>query len=144
MLYSEHCLNLKHKDNNNDFEQMFQQEVACQAVTSHNVHHGVARVQEGGTRMVAFGDTTGYISKVGKDQYGLGRWCWILYSGRDGHCTRVIVENNACKSNKKDSWTTYQQQQQYFIMEHQNLTCPNKLFCVHLLAPTCQVAGSRG
>ncbi len=63
----------------------------------------------------------------------MGRWCWILYSGSNGHRTRVMVAYNPCKSNKKDSWTMYQQQQQYFIMEHQNLTCPNKLFCVHLL-----------
>ncbi len=81
LLHSKHRLNLKHKDNKNNFKQMFQQEVACQAVASHNVHHGMARVQEGGTGMVAFGDTTGYISKIGKDPYGLGRWCWILYSG---------------------------------------------------------------
>jgi hypothetical protein len=56
--------------------------------------------------MVAFGDTTGYISKVGKDPYGLGRWCWILYSSSNGHHTRVIVAYNTCKSNKKDSRTT--------------------------------------
>jgi hypothetical protein len=68
--------------------------------------------------MVTFGNTTGYISKVGKDPYGLGRWCWILYSGSNGHRTRVIVAYNTCKSNKKESWTTYQQQRQYFTMEH--------------------------
>jgi hypothetical protein len=133
LLYSKHHFNLKHKDNKNNFKQIFQWEVACQAVASHNVHHGVVRVQEGGTGMVAFGDTTGYISKVSKDPYGFERWCWILYSGSNGHRTRVIVAYNACKNKKKDSWTTYQQQRQYFIMEYQNLTCPNKLFCDHLL-----------
>ncbi len=102
-------------------------------VASHNVHHGVARVQKGGTGMVAFGNTTGYISEVGKDPYGLGRWCLILYSSSNGHRTRVIVAYNMCKNNKKDSRTMYQQQRQYFITEHQNLTCPNKLFRVHLL-----------
>ena len=30
------------------------------------------RVQEGGTRMIAFGESTGFISKTGKDPYGLG------------------------------------------------------------------------
>ena len=130
MLYSKHCLNLKHKDNKNNFKQMFQREVACQAVASHNVHHGMARVQEGGTGMVAFGNTTGYISKVGKDPYELGRWCWILYSGSNGHRTRVIVAYNACKNNKKDSQTTYQQQRQYFITKKKDLTFPKKLFRV--------------
>jgi hypothetical protein len=97
---------------------MFQREVACQAVTGHNVHHGVSKVQEGGTGMVAFGDTAGYISKVGKDPYGLGRWGWMY---------------NACKNNMKDLHTMYQQQCQYFITKKKDLTCPNKLFWLHLL-----------
>jgi hypothetical protein len=145
LLYSKHWLNLRHKDNKNDFKQMFQWEVACQAVAGHNVHHGVGRVQEGGTGMVAFGDTTGYISKVGKDPYGLGRWCWTLYSGNNGHHTRVIVAYNVCKNKQKDSTTTCQQQQQYFITRQQDMTCPNKLFCLHLLQQLAkwQAAGDR-
>jgi hypothetical protein len=145
LLYSKHWLNLRHKENKNNFKQMFQWEVACQAVASHNVHHGVSRVQEGGTGMVAFGDTTGYISKVGKDTYGLGWWSWMLYSGNDGHCTKVIVAYNACKNNKKDSRTTYQQQRQYFITKHHDITCPNKLPQVHLLDQLAkwQMAGDR-
>ncbi len=97
LLYSKLRLNLKHKDNKNNFKQMFQREVACQVVASHNVHHSMARVQEGGTGMVAFGNTTGYISKVGKDPYGLGRWCWILYSGSNRHRTKIIVAYKTCK-----------------------------------------------
>jgi hypothetical protein len=95
--------------------------------------------------MVDFGNTTGYISKVGKDPYGLGRWCWTLYSGNDRHRTRVIVAYNTCKNKKKDSRTTYQQQGQYFIMRHQDLTCPNKLFRLHLLKQLAkwQAAGDR-
>jgi hypothetical protein len=72
LLFSEHQLNLRHKDNKNDFKQMFQWEVACQAVAGHNVYHEVSKVQEGSTGMVSFGNTTGYISKVGKDPCGLG------------------------------------------------------------------------
>ena len=115
LLFSEYWHNLRHKDNKNDFKQMFQWEVACQAVAGHNVHHGVSKVQEGGTGMVSFGNTTGYISKVGKDPYGLEQWCWTLYGGCDGHRTRVIVAYNACKNNKKDSQTTYQQLHQYLL-----------------------------
>ncbi len=145
LLYSKHWLNLRHKGNKNDFKQMFQREVACQAVAGHNVHHGVSRVQEGGTGMVAFGDTTVYISKVGKDPYGLGWWYWTPYSSNDGHRTRVIVAYNTYKNKKKDSRTTYQQQQQYFIMKQQDLTCPNKLFCLHLQQQLAkwQAAGDR-
>jgi hypothetical protein len=60
------------QENKNDFKQMFQREVACRAIACHNIHHGVGRVQEGGTGMVAFGDMKGCITKVGKDLYGLG------------------------------------------------------------------------
>jgi hypothetical protein len=102
LLYSEHRLNLRHKDNKNDFKQMLQQEVACHAVAGHNVHHGVSRVQEGGTGMVAFGNTTGYISKVGKGPYGLGRWCGILYGGSYGHRTRVMLRTMHAKIIRKN------------------------------------------
>jgi hypothetical protein len=82
---------------------------------------------------VTFRDATGYISKIGKDPYGLGRWCWTLYSGNDGHQTRVVAAYNACKNNKKDSRTSYQQQRQFFIMKKKDQTCPNKLFRLHLI-----------
>jgi hypothetical protein len=38
LLYCEHRLNFRHKDNKNDLKQMFQQELACTAVGAHNVH----------------------------------------------------------------------------------------------------------
>ena len=78
LLYCKHRLNLKHRDNKNNLKQMFQQEVACQAVAGHNFHMNVSKVQERGTGMVTFRDTKGYISKMEKDPYGLGRWCWTL------------------------------------------------------------------
>ena len=49
LLYCKHRLNLKHRDDKNNFKQMFQREVACQAVAGHNVHINVGRAQEGGT-----------------------------------------------------------------------------------------------
>jgi hypothetical protein len=90
------------------------------------VHHRVSRFQERGTGWVAFDDTTGYVSKLGRDPHGLGWWCWTVYGGSEGHFTRVIVVYNTCKNNKKDSRIMYQQQHQYFIMKKKNLTCPNK------------------
>ena len=83
--------------------------------------------------MVTFGDATGYISKIGIDPYGLGWWCWTLYSVNDGHRTRVVTAYNVCKNNKKDSQTSCQQQWQFFIMKKKDLTCPNKLFRLHLI-----------
>jgi hypothetical protein len=133
LLFCEHRLNLCHRDNKNDFKQMFQRKVACRAVAANNVHHNVGRVQEGGTGMVAFGESTGFITKTGRDPYGLGRWCWTLYGGSEGHNTRVVVAYNACKNSKKDSRTTYQQQRQYFITKRKDLTCPNRLFRQHIV-----------
>ncbi len=132
LLYCKHRLNLKHRDNKNNFKQMFQREVVCQAVAGHKIHMNVSKVQEGGMGMVTFGDTTGYISKMGKDPFGLGQWCWTLYSGNDGHRTRVVAAYNACKNNEKYSRTSYQQQRQFFIMKKKDLTCSNKLFRLHL------------
>jgi hypothetical protein len=83
--------------------------------------------------MIAFGDSMGFITKMGRDPYGLGQWCWMLYGGSEGCNTRVVVAYNACKNSKKDSRTMYQQQRQYFIMKRKDLTCPNKLFQQHLV-----------
>jgi hypothetical protein len=38
LMYCKHKLNLRHKDNKNDFKQMFQREIACMAVAAHNIH----------------------------------------------------------------------------------------------------------
>ncbi len=91
-------------------------------------------MQEGGTGAICFGDATGYIRKVGKDEEGLGRWSWILFGGSDKHMTRLITAYNPCKSGKANSSTSYQQQRRYFIMKKKDLTCPRMLFRQHLTA----------
>jgi hypothetical protein len=45
----------------------------------------------------------------------------------------VVVAYNACKNSKRDSRMTYQQQRRFFITKKNDLTCPNKLFCQHLI-----------
>ena len=61
LLYCEHRLNFRHKDNKNNLKQMFQQELACKAVGAHNVHKAIiaGRVQEGGTGVICFSKTVG-------------------------------------------------------------------------------------
>jgi hypothetical protein len=134
LLYCEHRLNFKHKENKNDLKQMFQRELACPALAAHNVHEGktAGRVQEGGTGSICFGEATGYVKKTGRDSEGLGRWCWILFSGAHGHKTRVVTAYNPCKNKNVNSGTTYQQQRRYFITKRKDLTCPNILFRQHL------------
>ena len=109
---------------------MFQRDLACTAVSAHNIHKGkvAGRVQEGGTGIICFGEPTGYIKKTGRDSKGLGRWSWVLFSGAQGHNTRVITAHNPCKTTNANSGTTYQQQHCYFITKKNDLTCPRVLF----------------
>jgi hypothetical protein len=144
LLFCKHRLNLRHKDNKNDFKQMFQCKVACRAVVANNVHQNVGRVQEGGTGIVSFSKSTGFITKMGRDPYGLGRWCWTLYGGSEEHNTRVVVAYNACKNSKKDSRTTYQQQQQYCITKKKDLTCPSNSLPTTPCSSVETVASQRG
>jgi hypothetical protein len=112
LMYCKHRLNLRHKNNKNDFKQMFQRKIACTAVVAHNIHESkhVGRVQEGGTGAISFGDTMGYIRKVGKDKEGLGRWSWILFGGSKDHKTRLITAYNPRKYKNIHLGTSYQQQ----------------------------------
>jgi hypothetical protein len=73
LMYCEHRLNFKHKENKNNLKQTFQQELACTAVSAHNIHEGkvAGRVQEGGTATICFGETTVNIKKTGQDSEGL-------------------------------------------------------------------------
>jgi hypothetical protein len=73
LMYCKHRLNFKHKENKNNLKQMFQQELACAAVSAHNIHEGkvTGRIQEGGTGTICFGETTANIKKTGQDSEGL-------------------------------------------------------------------------
>jgi hypothetical protein len=134
LIYCVHQLNFHHKDNKNDLKQMFQHELACMAISAHNVctdkHAG--RVQEGGTGTTCFGECTGYIRKVGRNDKGLDRWSWILMGGANRHNTQIIMENNPCKNKNVNSSTLYHQQHQYFITKKKDLTCLLILFRRHL------------
>jgi hypothetical protein len=114
---------------------MFQRNLACMAVSAHNIHEGkvAGRVQDGGTGTICFGKTTGYIKKTGRDSKGLGRWSWILFSGTNGHSTQVIRAYNPCKNTNVNSATTYQQQRRNFITKKKDLTSPLVLFQKHLV-----------
>jgi hypothetical protein len=103
LLYCKHRLNVCHKDNKNNLKQMFQWELACTAISSHNVHKDkhTGQVQEEGNGAICFRECMGYIKKVGWDKAGLGRWSWILMGGTNGHNTRIITAYNPCKKQKR-------------------------------------------
>jgi hypothetical protein len=135
LMYCKHCINFRHKDNKNNLKQMFQCKLACTAVSVHNVHKAkvAGRVQEGGTRTICFGESTGYIKNTGQDSKFLGRWSWILLGGTNEHNMWVITAYNPCKNRSMNLCPTYQQQQRYFITKKKDLTCPLVLFCNHLI-----------
>jgi hypothetical protein len=135
LMYCKYCINFRHKDNKNDLKQMFQCKLTCTAVSAHNIHEAkcAGRVQEEGTGTICFGDSVGYIKKMGRDDKGLGRWCWVLLGGNNGHNMQIITAYNPCKNKNVNSGTSYQQQCHYFITKKKDLTCPLILFCKHLV-----------
>ena len=74
--YNEHRVNMKHKENNNVFNQLFRGgEEYIISVVAHNIHENVGRVQEGGSSMLLFGSLIQQFDAdhSGKDDTGLGR-----------------------------------------------------------------------
>jgi hypothetical protein len=132
--YNEHRQNLWHKDNRNDWNQLFRWgEADVRSVVAHNVHKAdrIGRVQEGGTGLRMFGPFTEYLDMPGseKDILGIGQWTVMLLKGGTSVQTRIICGYNPCQSNRQDNSTSYYQQQRYQIWQQQDyITCPRVKF----------------
>jgi uncharacterized protein (UPF0332 family) len=126
VLFTEHRLNLRHKDNRHGFRQLFKREAKLETIEANNIHENVGRVQEGGTAILAYDEIAGFLDKKnsGKDGTGLGRWSYMRFAGEDGHATRVVCAYNPCYNNKQGSNTVYQQHRRYFITKERSNTCP--------------------
>ena len=80
--YSEHKLNLKHKDNVNGFSQMFNGgEAEVRSDVGHNAYEDVGRIQQGGTSLLLFGTLIQQLDfrESGSDDTGLGRWTVMTF-----------------------------------------------------------------
>ena len=88
-------------------------------MVAQNVHENEGRVQEGGRSMLLFGSLIQQfdVDHLGKDDTGLGRWCYMTFCGSEGLKTRVVCGYNPCYNNKKESNTSYQQHQRFFILK---------------------------
>ena len=78
---------MKHKENYNGSNQLFLEGRAdIISVVAHNVHENVGRVQEGGASMLLFGSLIQQfdVDHSGKDDKGLGRWCYMKFCGSEG------------------------------------------------------------
>jgi hypothetical protein len=131
--FSEHRINLQHKDNRNGLSQMFcGGEAEIRSISAHNSHEGhvAGRSQEGGTGLLLFGpliEQYDFESSC-KDPTGLGRWVVMVFRGENGLVTRVVVGYNPCYNNKQGSKTFYQQNRRHFILREQDTTCPRTRF----------------
>ena len=74
----------------------------------------------------------GAVLETENEATGLGRCCWMKFSGRNT-VTRVIVAYQPCATRKNARSATIAQQCQYWYMEG-NYQCPRKLFCLQLIA----------
>ena len=66
------------------------------------------------------------VDHLGKDDRGLGRWCYMTFYGSEGIKTRVVCGYNPCYKNKKESNKSYQQHRRFFINKQKYRTCPRK------------------
>jgi hypothetical protein len=110
--YNEHCQNLWHKANRNEFRQMFNGgETELRAIMSHNRNEEAGKFQEGGTAMMVYGDLIQQFDPKasGRDDLGLGRWTYMLFCGTNNMVTQVICGYSPCANKKKDSGMVYQQ-----------------------------------
>ena len=94
---------------------------------AHNIHHKVNHQQWGGTFTATFGELATWVSEMGKDETGLGRWSWMLCKGLDGHAIHIIMAYNPKQSTCIKTETIYCQHQSYFESRG-NFTCPRKAF----------------
>ena len=138
---------MKHKENYNGFSQLFRGgEADIRSVVAHNVHENVGTVQEGGTSMILFRSLIQQfdVDHSGKDDTGLGRWCYMTFCGSEGIKTRVVCGYNPCYNKKKELNTSYQQHQQFLVTKQKDKTCPIKRFQEDLIAQLNQWREDRG
>ena len=91
--YCEHRQNLRHKQNINGFRLMFNGgETDARAISAHNANENVGLVQEGGTKMLVFGNLMNQFDgdRSGQEELGLGCWTYMRFAGSDGVVTYVV------------------------------------------------------
>ena len=98
----------------------------CKISTAHNVNERFSQCQQGGTFITAMEEVSTYVSEVGIDNEGLGRWTWMKLAGAT-RTTRVIFAYQPCKTRKQATQATYAQQRRYWRLQGEH-SCPRKLF----------------
>ena len=113
--------------------ELFRTENAIRTITAHNTHENFGRRQQGGTFGMVFGQLAGTIIDVGTDAWDLGRWCWMLAKGRDGHKVRIVVAYQPCISKLSQLGTVHSQHRRYLDHEGRRSETPRAAFRHDLL-----------
>eukprot|EP00957_Ditylum_brightwellii_P005134 390504-Ditylum_brightwellii.AAC.1 len=66
--------------------------------------------QPGGVAIFCKGRMTGRINKMGSDEKGLGRWCYIRLSGKYNKHIWIIATYRVCNQGSEGLETAYMQQ----------------------------------
>ncbi|KAK1748959.1 hypothetical protein QTG54_000898 [Skeletonema marinoi] len=98
-----------------------------QSVVSHNTREteNIGAFQPGGVATLLRDELTGFIKDRGKDDDGLGLFCYYSVEGNDGHITYFMSAYAPCKA---PGIRTYYQHLQRFIQENRLATNPIDLF----------------
>jgi hypothetical protein len=84
--------------------------------------------QWGGTAIVIMNEAVSRIVDDGQDQKGLGRWCWVRLTGKEGHHIRIISAYRPVVNHTGD-FSTYNQQKLYYETVEENYDiCPRQAF----------------
>ena len=51
-------------------------------------------LEEGGKCILEFDTIKVWVSELGTDRTGMGRWCWIKLNGNNGHMCRIVFHTN--------------------------------------------------
>ena len=70
----------------------------------------------GGTSITMIECYNQYVKDMGKDKTKLGKWSWIRIEGSNNIETTVITAQSPRKPRQQSYYSTFAQQQRYFIM----------------------------
>ena len=98
------------------FGNLFGNGAATKGIAACNTNdEKIRRDQWGGTCLVAAGRLSSFVTEVGADTSGLGRWSWV-YAGGGGKFTRLIVAYQPCdpRSRRVRGDSVWAQHARYF------------------------------
>ena len=98
----------------------------------HNEHEKFSVKQQGGTFLASSPHMGDMVMEMGKDETGLGRWCWMKVAGRFA-TTRIVVAYQPCSTRKEAPNATMAQHRRYW-RSHGDRQCPRRLFRYQLTA----------